>query len=86
MIPQAYAIPAAATALEAIGPVLAPLAIGAAVLVFAAFAFLAWGAVLHAPTAGLFVGVDAWVAGDADAADEDPGAAADDEVSARLVA
>jgi len=58
MLPQAYAIPAAGAAVEAIGPVLAPLAIAAAAAVFAAFAFLAWGAIVHAPTAGLFVGPD----------------------------
>jgi hypothetical protein len=60
MLPQAYAIPAAATAVESIGPVLAPFAILAALVVLGAFLFLAWGAILHAPTAGLFVGSDAW--------------------------
>jgi hypothetical protein len=60
MVPQAYAIPAVATAVEGFGPALAPLAIGAALAVLAAFLFLAWAAIVHAPTAGLFVGGDAW--------------------------
>lgn len=88
MLPQAYAIPAAATAVEAFGPVLAPLAIGAAVAVFAAFVFLAWGAVVHAPTAGLFLGADAWdvVPERDDDTEDDPGAREDADLRTRLVA
>jgi hypothetical protein len=86
MVPQAYAIPAVATAVEGLGPALAPLAIGAALVVLAAFLFLAWGAILHAPTAGLFVGADAWdvTPEPGDAADADAEAEGFD--ASRLVA
>jgi hypothetical protein len=74
MLPQAYAIPAVATAVEGFGPALAPLAIGAALAVLAAFLFLVWGAIVHAPTAGLFVSADAW-----DVAPERPNAPEGDD-------
>ena len=60
MLPQAYALPAAATALSGFGAVLAPFAVIAAIAVFAAFAFLVAGAIVHAPTAGLCLGTGAW--------------------------